>query len=427
MKIEHLFQFLHRRNRRAFRCTPAVSLFSGVGLSDLGYELAGFEFIVQCELDQRLAEIGKRNFSSSQWIVGDIREKHNQIVKTFITHSHNRQLELLSLTPPCQGMSSSNPGRGKISSHEQSDQRNTLILDTLPIIEALKPRIVVAENVAPLLNRVVKWQGQIRTVVQAFADSLDSYHIFAGVVEMADYGVPQKRKRSILVAIRDDEPVLPQLKNKKLLPWPRPTHSEYPTREKNKWVNVREWFETMKYPTLDARTNPTDPNLPLHFVTNYPEGDRRYTLLSSIPPNSGRNAYANDTCPTCKKNSIPFHNSYCPHCGEVLFNRPITLKRNGKWRLVKGFNSSYKRMASDQPASTVTTNSSHLGSDNKIHPWEHRVLSALECADLQTIPRFYDWTWALETRRCYIIRKAIGEALPPFLYFPARPNIDANA
>ena len=72
-----------------------------------------------------------------------------------------------------------------------------------------------------------------------------------------------------------------------------------------------------------------------------------------------------------------------------------------------------------RPASTVTTNSSHVGSDVKIHPFEHRVLSILECSDLQTVPRFFDWSPALQGRkkRLYLIRNLIGEAFPPYFTF----------
>ena len=74
-------------------------------------------------------------------------------------------------------------------------------------------------------------------------------------------------------------------------------------------------------------------------------------------------------------------------------------------------------MRPNEPARTITTASSHVGSDYKIHPWENRVLSIRECADLQTVPRFYDWTWALETSHTYVARKVIGEALPPWFTY----------
>ena len=105
-----------------------------------------------------------------------------------------------------------------------------------------------------------------------------------------------------------------------------------------------------------------------------------------------------------------------PSCHTAMKNRPIVIGKKGP-RLIKGFKSSYRRMRSDEPASTVTTNSSHVGSDNKIHPWENRVLSILECADLQTVPRCFDWSSAIDSRRLYLIRNVIGEAFPSYFTY----------
>lgn len=410
-------KFIRRSNRRGRLALPALSVFSGAGLSDVGYELAGFKFHVQCEKDKHRARLGHDNFPESAWIVEDVRDARDQIVATYNDRANNTRPALMTLTPPCQGMSSSNPGRGKITEAAESDHRNTLLLECLPIVEALQPRVVVAENVAPLLNRVVDWNGTTATVVTLYAAGLRNYRLFAGIVEMADYGIPQMRKRSILVAVREDEEILQRLTTRGLLPWPRPTHGEQPMFGRETWLTMRDWFEFMAYPPLDARTNPTDAEHSLHCVPKYPEDDRRYEMIADIPANSGQNGYANSVCPTCHRNSIPEKVAYCPHCGGLLTNRPITRGKRGPWRLIKGFASSYRRAAPDQPAPTITTNTSHLGSDNKIHPWENRVLSTLECADLQTVPRFFDWTWALETRHSYVVRNAIGEALPPFFTF----------
>lgn len=97
-------------------------------------------------------------------------------------------------------------------------------------------------------------------------------------------------------------------------------------------------------------------------------------------------------------------------------NRPYRVDDEGP-RLIRGFHSSYRRMQADRPAPTITTNTSHLGSDFKIHPWENRVLSTLECADLQTVPRSYNWSGALDARRHYLIRNVIGEAFPSYFAF----------
>jgi DNA (cytosine-5)-methyltransferase 1 len=70
-------------------------------------------------------------------------------------------------------------------------------------------------------------------------------------------------------------------------------------------------------------------------------------------------------------------------------------------------------MKSDAPAATITTASGHIGSNNTIHPFENRLLSTLECALLQTLPRRFKWGTALERWGHTNVREMIGEAVPP--------------
>jgi DNA (cytosine-5)-methyltransferase 1 len=102
----------------------------------------------------------------------------------------------------------------------------------------------------------------------------------------------------------------------------------------------------------------------------------------------------------------------CPFCDYVL-PRPTVQEKDGSHRLVKGFKTSYKRMSNDSPASTVTTASGHIGSDNTIHPTQNRVLSILECALLQTFPKDFKWGDALKKHGLMHMREMIGEAVPP--------------
>ena len=126
----------------------AVSLFSGAGLSDLGYEMAGFRFIVQVEIDHRRAAIGADNFPTSQWLTYDVRDSGIAIAVAY-RRSTTRRLDLLVATPPCQGMSSSNPSRGKRQTEQAKalEEKNRLLLEVIPIARLLKPRIIVIENV----------------------------------------------------------------------------------------------------------------------------------------------------------------------------------------------------------------------------------------------------------------------------------------
>lgn len=395
----------------------AISLFSGAGLSDLGYERAGFRFLAHVEKNPRRAQVGAVNFPHSKWIAGDVRENCGEIIQSYRERT-TQPLDLLVATPPCQGMSSSNPGRGKGSVNgSELEEKNRLLLEAVPLINQLKPRLVVAENVRPILSLHTTHGDRKVKLLSLLRGMVPDYKICTGIINVADYGVPQDRRRALIVAIRRDQPWLKKADREKLFPWPKATHTEYPINGLLPWITVRQWLESMEYEPLDAgNLQGIKGKHSLHFVPPY-AGDY-YLRVSQIPPYSGQSAYENDTCPSCGWHPVDIGLILCPKCGGVMRNRPYLI-RNGNPRLIKGFHSSYRRMDAYRPAPTITTNSSCVGSDFKIHPWEHRVLSILECADLQTIPRSYDWSGAIHKKRklFHLIRNLVGEAFPPYFTY----------
>lgn len=384
----------------------AISLFSGAGLSDIGYAAAGFQFIVQVEKDSHRAAIGQANFPASRWLVGDVRRKVQEIVSVY-RKSRKEPLDLLVATPPCQGMSSSNPSRGKRETIDcvKNDEKNSLILALVAVAKALRPKLIVAENVRQVLTAEVNGLG----VVQQLKSKLPEYEFVTAVVDVADYGVPQRRKRAVIVGFDRkrfcDIPICTAV--------PEPTHGPADSGREKRWVTLRNWLTALRYEKLDAKSkeSATGKN-PLHYVPSY-TGDR-YLQVSSIPKHTGHSAYENSMCPHCKKKNVDLAVMRCPKCEGWMTNRPYVKARNGRFRLIRGFHSSYRRMKSSSPAPTITTNSSHVGADFKIHPYEHRVLSALECADLQTVPRIFDWSVAIDAGKKYSIRNVVGEAFPPY-------------
>jgi len=410
--MKHISRFLRPHRPMRNGTLPALSLFSGAGISDFGFEIAGFSYVVQSEIDHSRAELCKLNFPHSCVVVGDLLKTQQQVINSY-QESGRGTPALLSITPPCQGMSSSNPGRGKKIHIDKRDTRNRLLLDAVPVITALQPRIVVVENVVEILSEIVEIEGEHKKIIDVFTSHLEAnYEVFVCSVQVADYGIPQTRKRAIVIAIRREEAGLKTLLARNLLPIPRTRYSE-------NWVTVREWFEYMHYPALDAKSRKTAHSKrdPIHFVPSYEKEPHRYTWIEDIPAHSGQNAYQNSNCRNCNFNDVPENDVFCPECGAAMINRPHVKTADGTIRRIKGFDSSYRRMFADRPAPTVMTNSSHMGSDYKIHPWENRVLSIRECTDLQTVPRFYDWSWALKTRHTYTIREVVGEALPTYFTY----------
>lgn len=248
-RLTVLKKFLRSRRPLAFPEGKAISLFSGAGISDTGYALAGFDFVVQAELSARRATLGQANFSSERpWIVGDIREKIQDIIATYRNRAGDERPALLVGTPPCQGLSSSNPSRGqrKDNRAKENEEKNKLLLTLAEIARVLQPRVIVVENVRQVLTLHVEHQQRPGRLVEHFQAELPTYKLFEGIIDVADYGVPQNRKRAILVAVHQDEPWLAQLQAQDVRPWPRRTHHEPQTGgAEPTWVTSVEWFEYM--------------------------------------------------------------------------------------------------------------------------------------------------------------------------------------
>ena len=420
--LTHLLNFIRAETPVEHETTlSSLSLFSGAGISDIGYEQAGFHTVVRSELNDDRCEIASPNFPNAETIRGDIGERTHEIISAY-QQSEYDELVLMTVTPPCQGMSSSNPARGRMGDISRRDARNRLMLDACPIINALEPRFIVIENVGMILKEKVEEDGEEHLVINLFHERIggeETYRLFSTVLQLADYGIPQNRKRALIVAIRHDEACLDYLDQNGLYPWPKATHGEQFTEEVESWITAGQWFESMNYSSLDSLTEEAahDSNDPLHFVPNYEREPFRYEWIAGIPKCSGLSAYSNDNCPECEKSGIDDSLAHCPYCNAELTNRPYVREKDGTFRLIKGYSTAYRRIPVNRPVPTITTSSSHLGSNYKIHPWENRVLSIRECADLQTVPYFFNWDWAIETEHAYVIRQAIGEALPSYFAY----------
>lgn len=397
----------------------AISLFSGAGISDYGYLLAGYRFRVQVEMHPRRAALGRANFPGSVWLAGDVRQQHDRIVQNFEERCGGKPLALLVATPPCQGMSSSNSSRGKrqTDAAKLHEDKNRLALEAALLCRRLRPYVLVMENVRQIRTLRVAAQGEEKLFLETIKETIgDDYLIKDTSLNVAEYGVPQNRHRAVIVAVRKDK-LRRGAESDGVGLWPTPTHGD--SRPLKKLVSIDAWLRQMKYCSLDSssRESATSSD-PLHFVPHY--GEERYRLIADIPPNSGASAYENDCCPHCAARGQSSTAAACKECGQILYNRPVVEDDDGP-RLIKGFKSSYRRMAPTEPAPTVTTASGHIGSDTKIHPWENRLLSLRECTDLQTVPRSYDWSTALYPTEgkplINVIRDVVGEAFPPYFTY----------
>ena len=392
----------------------AVSLFSNCGAGDLGFALAGFRFRVMAELVESRLNVALRNHSNAQGVPGDLRKTWPDVVSRWRLSHGSKSPDLVAACPPCQGMSTARSDRGAENDPEAGsrDPRNLLVLPIAEITNQLTPTFVVVENVTAFLRRMVrdpatgKGISAARLLVRLLADAYDVYPL---LTDLADFGVPQRRRRAFLTFVRRHSTVAERLRQTGKAPYPVPTHAPDSGGEP---VLLSAALDEFGLASLDS----ADPSLaadserPLHFVPVW--ATRQHRMVAAIPSGSGASAWENNACQVCGPVQADAESVECRDCGELLL-RPIVIE-DGQPRLVHGFRrASYRRMNPEHPAATITTASGRIGGSRTIHPFENRVLSPLECALLQTIPLDFDWGRVLKERGVVELRAMIGEAVPP--------------
>ncbi len=393
----------------------AITLFSNCGAGDLGYRRAGFRFKVLAEIDRRRLEVASLNHPGAATVLGDLRQTWPAVVSRYRETAGRARPGLLAACPPCQGISSARSKRGLGDDPDAGsrDGRNLLVVPIARVARELKPRAIVLENVPAFFSRLVRHpdSGEPISAAHLLVQLLaDQYVFFPLLTDLADYGVPQTRRRAFLTFIRHGEPGLALLAASGRTPYPRPTHIDARRRRR---LSLHAALRRFGLPGLDAVSPDSAgpaPRHAMHFVPVWP--DRRYALVATIPAGSGRSAWENEACEHCGPVHVDEDAATCPRCSGPLL-RPVVKSRNGRWRLIRGFESSYRRMAPWRPAATITTASGHLGSDITLHPYENRVLSPLECARLQTFPASFRWGRSLQVWGHTFVRDMIGEAVPP--------------
>jgi DNA (cytosine-5)-methyltransferase 1 len=317
----------------------AIDLFSGCGGLTLGLKRAGFRVIGAVELEPLAIETYRANHASVTLWSKDIRKLTvAQIMRRLKLRPG--QLDLLAGCPPCQGFSTMTTLNGRFTNR---DPRNDLVFEFLRFVRGLRPRAIMMENVPGLAKnrRISKVVAELRAL---------GYHCNHGVLDAARYGVPQRRRRFILLAGRQTE-----------IPFAPPS---------NRTHTVREAFRKLKNRTKRD---------PLH---NLPErhSNKVMRLIRRIPKNGGSRL---DLKP---KNQLNCH------------------------RKCDGFKDVYGRMAWQEVAPTITSGCCNPSKGRFLHPVLNRAISLREAAILQTFPATYYFSIR---RGKFPAAQMIGNALPP--------------
>jgi DNA (cytosine-5)-methyltransferase 1 len=318
----------------------AIDLFSGCGGLTLGLKQAGFRVIGAIESN----EVAVRTYRANH---RNVRVWSNDICKVSVADVRRKlklepgALDLLAGCPPCQGFSTITTLNG--NKRRSSDDRNDLIFEFMRFVRGLKPKTVMLENVPRLATnwRLKYVLAELRRL---------GYECTPGVLDAADYGVPQRRRRFILLA-----------GHRVKIPFAREARSQPVVRDAIRKLSKR----ARKHPLHDYRER---------------RSEKVMKRIKRIPPNGGSRFALG------KRSQLPCHKEF------------------------DGFKDIYGRMAWAEVAPTITTGCFNPSKGRFLHPTNHRAITLREAALLQSFPISY--VFLLDNGRI-AAAEMIGNALPP--------------
>jgi len=324
-----------------------VDLFCGIGGLSYGLQMAGIPVGAGIDYDSTCQYAYEKN-CQTEFVHGDITTLRYSDISSYFGDSPYR---ILAGCAPCQPFSTHTT---KLRDARSADNRRHLLRDFLRVIWGGKPEIVVMENVPPLRRKkvYVDFKGALQTM---------GYHVADGVLNCADVGVPQRRRRLVLLA--------------SLL-----GNISLPKKASRAPVTVRDAIGHL--PTLtNGGTNAADP---LHTCSRLsPLNLKR--IRASVPGGTWRD-WPEELMLECHK-------------------RPSG----------RGYGGVYGRMEWDCPSPTLTTRFYTLGTGRYGHPEQDRGLSVREGLILHSFPEDYNLTPSGATPTLSVLGRHIGNAVPPLL------------
>ena len=292
------------------------------------------------------------------------------------------QIDILVGGPPCQGFSTS----GK---RALDDPRNKLVLAYLEAVEIAKPRAFVMENV---LGFTTFQDGQLLTEVKRRARDL-GYTVRAGVVQASIVGVPQRRRRFMLVGTMTGHFVFPG---------ERPGNINEVTAGLDVDLNFRDGEEHWSFFDATSDLPPLQAGEENNSYKSHPVNELQKFLRGDCTSPTDHRAVGH-------RPSFIEMMSYIPQ-GKSALDPEINERIPAGIRPTKGFPNSYSRLVGSKPAPTITRNFTTPSSANCIHPDQNRALSLREGARCQTFPDWFEFSGSTEEKRLQI-----GNAVPPLL------------
>ena len=342
------------RKRLAELCADspvsAVDLFCGAGGLTHGLIRAGVKVEAGIDIDTQAEHAFTKNNPNTKFYPWDVgRKKYPSIAKLFAKGKYR----LLAGCAPCQPFSKLTQA---IDRHRSWD-----LLDNFGrFVARIEPELVTMENVPELAER-----GE--DIFNSFVDTLEDleYHVDWKIVKCEEYGVPQFRRRLVLLASKLGELKVPQ--------------GSY--RFKSRWRSVRHTIENL--PELESGEEYSDDRL--HGASQLsPLNLKR--IKATRHDGGNRHDWPNKLVLECHK------------------------KATGE-----GYHSIYGRMWWDRPSPTMTTLCTGIGNGRFGHPEQDRSITLREAALLQSFPPAYEFWPAKEKLNRGAVSRMIGNAVPPRL------------
>ena len=328
-----------------------IDLFCGCGGLSYGFEKAGYNILLGIDNDLKALETFELNHVGSKTICGDITAiNYLKDIKPLIG---NKKIDVIIGGPPCQGMSLSGP-------RNFDDPRNKLYLSYIRLVDEIKPKAFVIENVPGLVGL---FNGQIKdSIIQKFKDM--GYNIKYRILCAADYGVPQNRRRVIFVGMKSGEFVYPEPLNKTVTC--EMALSDLPALE-NEIGTEDEEYLTLPQNEYQRMMRSVSDTVHNHIAANHSEKVKK---IISLVPDGG---------------------NYKDLPDEYIGSR--------------NFHVAWTRFASQKPAPTIDTGHRH-----HFHYKYNRVPTVRECARLQSFPDNFIFL-GNKTQQF----RQVGNAVPPLL------------
>lgn len=328
----------------------AVDLFCGAGGLTHGLMRSGIAVEAGIDVDAQCRFAYERNNPSVKFVERDVAEIDAPTVSALFRPD---AIRLLAGCAPCQPFSKLTNG--------QDEHRSWNLLDRFGVlVETIRPELVTMENVPELIKRG-------RSVFERFRDVLRraDYQVACDVVNCCDYGVPQSRRRLVLLASRLGPLAIP------------PGNYRRPSRRKT----VRQAIGLL--PPL--KSGEYDPDDSLHVASRL--SDLNLRRIRATPRDGGcRRDWPEELVLDCHR------------------------RKSGE-----RYHSIYGRMWWDRPAPTMTTLCTGIGNGRFGHPEQDRSISLREAAILQSFPKGYEFWPVRDILNRKAVGRMIGNAVPPAL------------